>query len=106
MKSADAAKLFDCLSSETRLDIYRLLVRQGEAGMFAGDIARRLDVPPSSLSFHLKELVHAGLLSVVQEGRFMRYRADLPLMHGIVAYLSEECCVDQSAQGHGAARRC
>lgn len=97
MKEADAAKLFESLSSETRLGIYRLLVRQGATGMVAGDIARHFDIPPSSLSFHLKELSHAGLLSSVQEGRFLRYRADLPLMLELVAFLSRECCADQAA---------
>ena len=96
MKDADAAKLFDSLSSGTRLGIYRLLVRQGATGMFAGDIARHFAIPPSSLSFHLKELSHAGLLSSVQEGRFLRYRADLPLMLDLVAFLSRECCADEA----------
>ena len=60
--------------------------------MVAGDIAKALDVSPANLSFHLKELSHAGLVDVQQEGRFQRYRADLALMLDLVAFLTEECC--------------
>ena len=62
--------------------------------MVAGDIAAALEVAPSNLSFHLKALTQAGLLSVEQEGRFLRYRANIPLMLELVAYLTEECCAD------------
>lgn len=60
--------------------------------MVAGEIASTLDVPPTNLSFHLKALTQAGLLTVEQEGRFQRYRANLPLMLDLIAYLTEECC--------------
>ena len=64
----------------------------GTEGMVAGEIGAALDVPPTNLSFHLKALTQAGLLTVVQEGRYQRYRANLPLMQELIAYLTAECC--------------
>ncbi len=69
--------------------------------MVAGEIATALDVPPSNLSFHFKALTHAGLLTVEQEGRFQRYRANTALMMNLVAYLTAECCVDSLDQCPG-----
>lgn len=60
--------------------------------MVAGEIATTLDVPPANLSFHLKALTQAGLLTVTHEGRFLRYRANIALMMKLIAYLTEECC--------------
>ncbi len=87
-----ATAIFESLSSGLRLDVYRLLVRKGGEGMVAGEIGATLDVPPANLSFHLKALLRAGMLSVEQEGRFQRYRANIPLMLELIAYLTEECC--------------
>lgn len=92
MDQTDAAKVFESLASGRRLEIFRLLVRQGKQGMVAGEIASAVDLPPNNLSFHLKVLNHAGLVHVVQEGRFQRYRANLPLMFALVDYLTAECC--------------
>ena len=72
--------------------MYRLLVRHGPEGQVAGQIASTLDLPAANLSFHLKAMTQAGLVSVEQEGRFQRYRANLPLMADLVAYLTAECC--------------
>jgi len=93
MEKTTATSIFESLSSGLRLDVYRLLVKQGSAGLVAGEIASTLDVPPTNLSFHLKALTQAGLLTVQQEGRFQRYRANIPLMRDLIAYLTEECCV-------------
>ena len=60
--------------------------------MPAGDIGRKLDLPPATLSFHIKELATAGLVSAQQQGRFIRYATDFAAMRGLVAYLSENCC--------------
>ena len=87
-----ATQVFESLSSGIRLDVYRLLVRHGPDGRVAGEIGSALDVPPANLSFHLKAMTQAGLVSVEQEGRFQRYRANLSLMAELVAYLSAECC--------------
>ena len=95
METRTATTIFESLSSGWRLEAFRLLVRQGPEGMVAGDIASALDISPSSLSFHLKALAHAGLVSVEQEGRFQRYRANIPLMLDLIAYLTEECCSGQ-----------
>ena len=84
--------VFESLSSGIRLDVYRLLVKGCPEGMVAGEIGAELDVPPTNLSFHLKALTQAGLLTVVQEGRYQRYRANLALMQGLIAYLTAECC--------------
>lgn len=92
MEKNDAISVFESLSSGIRLDVFRLLVKQGPEGMVAGEIATTLDVPPTNLSFHLKALTQARLLTVQQEGRFQRYRADIPLMLDLIAYLTEECC--------------
>jgi DNA-binding transcriptional ArsR family regulator len=87
-----AIQAFDSLSSGIRLDVYRLLVKQGPQGMVAGQIASALDLPPANLSFHLKAMTQAGLATVEQEGRFQRYRANFPLMVDLIAYLTAECC--------------
>ena len=92
METNHVAKVLECLSSPTRLRIYRLLVRQGSVGVVAGQIAVQLDNPPNGASFHLKAMTHAGLLSVHQEGRFQRYRANIALMLDLVSDLTEECC--------------
>ncbi len=87
-----ATAVFESLSSPVRLDVFRLLVRQGPGGMVAGEISAALDVPPTNLSFHLKGMTHASLLTVEQEGRYQRYRANLALMAELIGYLTEECC--------------
>lgn len=92
MDTSSAVKIFESLSSGIRLDIYRLLVKTGPAGLVAGEIGAALALPPTNLSFHLKALTQSQLLSVVQEGRFQRYRANLKLMQDLIAYLTAECC--------------
>lgn len=92
MKNKTATKLFESLSSDVRLDIYRLLVKHAPDGMVAGQIAEALDIPNTNLSFHLKALNHSGMITVEQEGRYMRYRANIPLMLELISYLTEECC--------------
>lgn len=66
--------------------------------MVAGEIATTLDVPPTNLSFHLKALTQAHLLTVEQEGRFQRYRANMPLMLDLIGYLTAECCAGHPEQ--------
>ena len=95
MNRETATTVFESLASGVRLDVYRLLVRQGTEGMVAGEIATTLDVPPTNLSFHLKALTHAGLVTVEQEGRYQRYRANLALMQDLITWLTEECCAGQ-----------
>ena len=92
MEKQSATQIFESLSSGVRLDVFRLLVKRGPEGMVAGEIASTLEIPPTNLSFHLKALTQARLLAVTQEGRFQRYRANIPLMLDMIAYLTEECC--------------
>ncbi len=92
MNRDDAATVFESLASGIRLDVFRLLVRQGPAGMVAGDLASALDIAPNKLSFHLKSLLHTGLATVEQEGRFQRYRPNIARVAELVTYLTAECC--------------
>lgn len=92
MERDSALQVFEALSSGVRLDVFRLLVGAGREGRVAGEIAEALDLPPTNLSFHLKGLTHCGLLSVEQEGRYQRYRANIPLMLDTIAFLTENCC--------------
>lgn len=92
MKKHTAIGIFETLSSGIRLDVYRLLMKAGTEGLVAGQISSALDLPPANLSFHLKAMTQSGLLTVQQEGRFQRYRADVALMASLVDYLTEECC--------------
>lgn len=93
-----ATTVFESLSSAVRLDVFRLLVKQGLDGMVAGEIASKLNIPANNLSFHLKAMNHAGMVNVVQEGRYQRYRANLTLMFALVDYLTEECCAGKPEQ--------
>ena len=92
MESKQASLIFEALSADVRLDLFRLLVKNAPHGLVAGDIAKQLDIPSTNLSFHLKAIVQSGLVDVEREGRFMRYKANIPLMLDIVAYLTSECC--------------
>ncbi|WP_041658011.1 helix-turn-helix transcriptional regulator [Azoarcus sp. KH32C] len=94
MQKDQVLRVFEALSSGVRLDVFRLLVQAGNGGRVAGEIGAALDIPPTNLSFHLKALVQAGLLSVEQEGRYQRYRASIPLMLDTIAYLTANCCGD------------
>ena len=101
MKTPQAVKALAALAQETRLSIYRLLVQQGPEGLSAGTIAKRLDIAGATLSFHLKELAHAGMVAARQDGRYVYYSANYGQMNGLLAYLTENCC-----QGQGCAAEC
>lgn len=92
MKTKQASLLFEALSSDVRLDLFRLLVKNAPGGLVAGEISKQLKISSTNLSFHLKAIVHSGLASMEKEGRFMRYRANIPLMLDMIAYLTAECC--------------
>jgi ArsR family transcriptional regulator len=80
------------LAQESRLAVFRLLVQAGPAGLAANRIAEHLALPASSLSFHLKALLHADLLSCRQDGRFVIYAANVETMNGLIGFLTENCC--------------
>lgn len=80
------------LAQESRLAVFRLLVRAGPQGMAASKIGEQLGIPPSSLSFHLKELTHAALTVARQEGRFIIYTANFQTMNSVMTFLTDSCC--------------
>src|SRR5690606_1947312 len=80
------------LAQETRLSVFRLLVQSGPTGLPASRIAEGIGIAPSLLSFHLKELLHAGLVTQQREGRSLIYTADFNVMNGVLGYLTENCC--------------
>jgi len=92
METKQATTIFEALSSDVRLSLFRLLVKYAPEGLVAGEIAKHLNVTNTNLSFHLKELLHAGLITMEKEGRFLRYRANIPAMLDVIAYLTAECC--------------
>ena len=98
METNQAVTTLTALAQASRLDVFRLLVQAGEGGMAAGKISAATCIAPSSLSFHLKELSHAGLLTQRQEGRFVIYSANFATAAALVAFLSEHCCSGQSCE--------
>ena len=80
------------IAQEARLEIFRILVQSGPGGLSAGSIGESLQIPASTLSFHLKELSHAGLINSRQVSRFIYYSANYEAMNGLLAYLTENCC--------------
>ena len=97
MKIKTATTIFEVLASEVRLSIFRLLVKYAPEGLVAGEISQMLDIPKTNLSFHLKNIMYSGLVSMEREGRNTRYRANIPLMLETIAYLASECCSGNSA---------
>jgi ArsR family transcriptional regulator, arsenate/arsenite/antimonite-responsive transcriptional repressor len=92
METRDAVDALGALAQETRLSIFRLLVQAGPEGVAAGRIGETLEVPAATLSFHLKELAHAGLVSSRQEGRFVYYSVDFAHMAALMTFLTQNCC--------------
>jgi len=97
MDQKRAIAALGALAQETRLELFRLLVTRGPEGLPAGVIAEKLGVMPSSLSFHLQQLVHAGLITQRRLSRQLIYSAEYGAMNELMAYLTENCC------GRGAA---
>lgn len=92
MKIDQAVGRLAALAQETRLRIFRLLVEAGPEGINAGAIAEVAGIPAATLSFHIKELAHAGLVVSRQEGRFVFYSAHYVAMDDLIAYLTDNCC--------------
>jgi ArsR family transcriptional regulator, arsenate/arsenite/antimonite-responsive transcriptional repressor len=92
MEYTSVVPILAALAQETRLAIFRLLVERGPEGMAAGAIAEALDLAAPTLSFHLKELTRANLVSARQAGRFIYYSANYRTINELVAYLTENCC--------------
>jgi ArsR family transcriptional regulator, arsenate/arsenite/antimonite-responsive transcriptional repressor len=97
LTEADALKALAALAQAQRLRVFRALVQAGQSGMTPGVLVAMLDVPASSLSFHLKELSHAQLVQVEQLGRSLVYRADFSRMTALLGFLSANCCAADPA---------
>ncbi len=95
MENKDAVNAFAALAQESRLAVLRLLVQNGPDGLTPGVICETLAMPAPTLSFHLKTLAQAGLIVATQEGRFVRYRAAMPAIRALAAFLTEDCCKGQ-----------
>jgi DNA-binding transcriptional ArsR family regulator len=94
MKIDDAASRLEALGNETRLRIYRTLVRAGSAGLPVGRLQEKLKVAPSTLSHHVKALVNVGLITQVREATTLVCHANYDVMRGLVDFLVAECCAD------------
>ena len=92
METKAAVAALAALAQETRLSIFRLLVVAGPEGLPAGEIGEKLEVPPATLSFHLKELSHAGMAASRQQGRFVYYTANYENMAALMSFLTQSCC--------------
>ena len=92
MDTTNIVTALSALAHERRLQAYRLLMQAGPAGLTAGTLSAQLDVSPSALSFHLKDLVRADLIAQRHEGRQIFYTARFETMKSLVAYLTENCC--------------
>lgn len=92
METKDAVTTLTALAQESRLAIFRMLVQAGPAGLAAGRISELTGIAPSSLSFHLKELSHAGMVDSRQAGRFVIYTANFTTMNALLGFLTENCC--------------
>lgn len=98
MKSSDAVKALAALAQDSRLDVFRLLVRKGSTGMAAGELSDHFGMPPATMSFHLKELNNAGLLASRRESRSIIYAANYKHMQALINFLLENCCADDGGK--------
>lgn len=98
MENLNAVAALAALAQDSRLTIFRLLVQAGTAGLAAGKISEATGIPPSSLSFHLKELTYANMVNSRQEGRFVIYEANFSTITALVTFLMENCCGGQSCE--------
>jgi ArsR family transcriptional regulator len=92
METKNVIAALTALAQDSRLAVFRLLVQAGPEGLAASKIAERLDLPPSSLSFHLKELTHANMVTQAKDGRSLIYSANFETMNALLGFLTENCC--------------
>jgi ArsR family transcriptional regulator, arsenate/arsenite/antimonite-responsive transcriptional repressor len=104
LDESSALKALSALAQAQRLRAFRALVTAGPAGMTPGDIAAQLEIAPSALSFHLKELAYSGLVSSKARGRNLIYRANFGHMSALLSYLTEHCCQGEACEATAAAR--
>ena len=101
MNKQDTVTALAALAHEHRLAVFRLLVQVGPEGKAAGEIAEALDLPASSLSFHLAHLNRSGLIAQRREGRSLIYSADFDQMNALIGFLTENCCGGRSCAPAG-----
>ena len=101
-----AVAALSALAQGARLRIFRTLVEAGPRGMTPGDLSQRLGIGSSTLSFHLKELTHSGLVSPQRDGRHLIYRPDIARMNALLAYLTAHCCGGEDCGLSGAQPGC
>ena len=92
LRSRHVLKALNALAQESRLAVFKLLVLEGSDGMASGEIARKLDIPPATLSFHLSHLSNAKLVTSRKEGRSIIYIANYERMKAVLEYLLDRCC--------------
>lgn len=92
MQETDVIRSLAALAQEVRLRVFRALVVAGQEGLTPSGLSEQLGIAPNTLSFHLKELTHAGLVSQERQGRNLIYRASFATMNDLLAYLTENCC--------------
>jgi len=114
MEATEVVAALGALAQASRLELFRLLVRRGPRGLAAGEVAARLGIPATTLSFHLSQLSRAGLLLSRRQGRSILYSADYGRMQDLLGYLTENCCEGACApavarpnegKSHGPSRR-
>jgi DNA-binding transcriptional ArsR family regulator len=98
MKTKGAVSVLSALAQESRLEVFRLLVRKGAAGMAAGELSDHFGLPPATMSFHLKELSRAGLITARRESRSIIYSANYAHMKMLMGFLLENCCADNGGK--------
>ena len=103
MKEADVVRSLAALAQEVRLRVFRALVVAGNEGLTPGTLAEQLEVASNTLSFHLKELANAGLISQERQGRHLIYRASFKTMNELLIYLTDNCCQGTACLSQGAA---
>ncbi|WP_250454178.1 helix-turn-helix domain-containing protein [Caballeronia sp. ATUFL_M2_KS44] len=95
MEENDVIRALSALAHALRLRVFRLLVVAGPSGLTPGALAEQLDVPNATLSFHLKELMHAGLITQERDGRSLIYRTSFEQMNALLGFLTDNCCQGQ-----------
>ena len=97
METREAVQRLGALAHETRLSVFRLLVRRGVQGLAAGEIATRMEISAPNASFHLAELARVGLVTARRDGRSVIYSVDFSSIAGLLDYLRENCCAEETS---------